>query len=201
MTSQCRVCSRKLFFILRNIQHALWRAGAGPGTRGCRIERVSRRGCRCSRTVSRYLTLPKTSIYCISRCYYVVGAPARAEIGVIYTRDRVAQSLACGLLSRPKVAYACAYHLAAHQPGVLRPSEQEPTHAGPAPNQTLRPLSPRAQSRDHRRRTPCNTCDPTHARRCQRRRSPCNTCDAACARRCQRHRSPCNCSAVARARK
>ena len=39
MTSQCRVCSRKLFFILRNIQHAL-EGGGWTGDSGLQREGV-----------------------------------------------------------------------------------------------------------------------------------------------------------------
>ena len=115
-------------------------------------------------------------------------------------------------------ANACAYHhLAAREPNVLAPLG--PTHLGPPPRRTLRPPSPRQESRDRRRRSPCSccaadrarkycrrrnpcsTCAPGRARRCCRRRSPCTGCAAARARRCHCRRSPCRCCAAARARR
>ena len=98
---------------------------------------------------------------------------------------------------------ACAflYHRSACpcQPSVLAPLE--PTHLGPPPRRVLRPLSPRRESRDRHRRTPCTCCAADRARRYCRRRIPCTGCAAARACRCRYHRSPCTCCAVARARR
>ena len=92
-----------------------------------------------------------------------------------------------------KYANACAYHSAAHKPNVLAP--WGPTHLGPPPRRTLRPLSPRGTSRDRHRRSPCTCCAAARARRCHCRRSPCTCCAAARARRSRRRRSPCTCCA------
>ena len=79
-------------------------------------------------------------------------------------------TLVCWKVSRPN---ACAYHLAVvRKPSVLAPLG--PTHLGPPPRRILRPLSPRRESRDRRRRTPCTGCAAAHARRGRCRRTSCN---------------------------
>ena len=117
----------------------------------------------------------------------------------------------------PVRANACAYHLAAHQPRVLAP--WGPTHLGPPPLRTLRPLSPRGRRNCRRRRSPCRCCAAARARRGYCRRPvlavvalppvlalvapspvPCRDCSGSriCARcRC----SPCTGCAAARARR